>query len=362
MNRHCGFFGLWAKRFRIALVLVLVELSLVACGDSVVGTASLGGSGSSFAAPAFAKWQLQFNRQFPALPLNYNSVGSGQGRSDFLTGKTDFGASDVQITAEEAQAAKKNPDEIIQIPLMLGSIVLAFNLSGVRDLNFSPEAVCSIYTGKGLRWNDPKLRTDNPNAALPDAPINLVVRADKSGTTEVFTQYLSTICPDFKSIIGVSGLPDWKKLGLEVDAEPQNAGVGQEASSIQGTLGYLEQDYALLYNLAYANLKNGAGKFVKATKDSISSAVGDTTELNLALLNRPGDNTYPIVTTSYILLNRNYPDRAKGQAVVKLIQYILGEGQQDIRSYAYVGLPTPLVSMAQSKLKQVQAGGEAVLK
>ncbi|MBN9392282.1 MAG: phosphate ABC transporter substrate-binding protein PstS [Chloroflexi bacterium] len=356
------YFSSSTKFLSAGVLFILLGLLLAGCGNVANATSTLSGSGSSFAAPAFDTWRLQFSHNFPESTVTYQSLGSGQGRSDFLAGKTDFGASDVQITAQEAQASSKNFNNIVQIPVVLGSIVLAFNLPGITGLNMSQETVCGIYTGKITRWNDPKVQADNPNTALPDKAIQQMVRSDSSGTTQVFTQYLSAICPDFKNSVGVSGLPDWKKAGLEVLAAGQNDGVAHNISLAIGGFGYIEQDYAVQYSLPTVSLKNGAGKFVKATKESIVSAVSsNTTELNLSLLNQGGDNTYPIVTTSYLLLNRTYADRAKGQAVVKFAQYILQDGQQDIRTYTYIPLPPQILNLAQAKLKQVVAGGEAVL-
>lgn len=361
MRTGNSFFGTYTRFFSAGAVFILLGLLLAGCGSIASASSTLSGSGSSFAAPAFDAWRLQFNHSFPDGNVTYQSVGSGQGRSDFLAGKTDFGASDVQITAQEAQASPKKFEDIIQVPVVLGSIVLAFNLPGLNNLNMSQETVCGIYTGKITRWNDPRLQADNPNTALPDQTIQQMVRSDSSGTTQVFTQYLSAICPEFKNIIGVSGLPDWKKVGLDVLAAGQNDGVARNISLARGGFGYIEQDYALQYNLPYASLKNQAGKFVKATKESIVSAIGNTTDLNLALLNQGGDNTYPIVTTSYLLLNRSYTDKVKGQAIIKFAQYILQDGQRDIRTYTYIPLPPQILNLAQARLKEVVAGGEAVI-
>lgn len=362
MRTGNSFFATSTKFMSAGAIFIMLGLLLAGCGDVANASSTLAGSGSSFAAPAFDTWQLQFAHNNPNMSVTYQSVGSGQGRSDFLAGKTDFGASDVQITSQEAQAASKNFNDIIQVPMVLGSIVLAFNLDNVKDLNLSQETICGIYTGKITRWNDASLKAINPGATLPDMPIVIMVRSDSSGTTQVFTQYLSGICPEFKNAIGVSGLPDWKKVGLDVTADSQNAGVAHNTSLIKGAFGYIEQDYAVQYSLPYASLKNQAGKFVKASKESIVSAVGNATDLNLALLDRPGDNTYPIVTTSYLLLNRSYSDKLKGQTAVKFAQYILQDGQNDIRTYTYIPLPSQLLNLSQAQLKQVVAAGEPVLK
>lgn len=256
VHKKSGFLKIRAQSPSLLLVILLAVLMLAACGDNTPTptanqtpgtgsaamldltnlTATLNGSGSSFAAPAFNIWQPAFSRQAPNILVNYKPLGSGQGRSDFLAGKTDFGASDVQLSAEEVQKSQRNPNDIIQVPLMLAGIVLAFNVEGVNDLNFTPGIVCGIYTGKLTRWNDPKIKAENPAANLPDVPIELIVRSDNSGTTQNFTQYLSAICPEFKDKVGASGLPDWTKLGLQTEAAPQNAGVAGLTANARYTL------------------------------------------------------------------------------------------------------------------------------
>jgi len=370
--------------FNLVLGVLLISLTLVACGNNNVPPttnsgavnlvegldasrlkATLTGSGSSFAAPAYRVWELSFHQTAPEVLVNYAPLGSGKGRSDFLEGKTDFGGSDVQIKTEEAQG-KKSLSEIIQLPVALGGIVLAFNIPGVSDLNFTSDIICEIYTGKITNWNDLRIKAENTTANLPDAEISLAVRSDRSGTTEVFTEYLSAICPDFKKSIGVSGLPQWEKAGIkQVNALSQNAGVAGYVKLGINTLGYIELSYALELSLAYASVKNPAGKFVKASMDNITAAavnIKDNQSLTLDLLNQPGDETYPITAATYILLNRNYPDKATGRAIVGFVHYILHQGQSDIKRYNYAGLPATTLTAAQARLKLVNAAGETVLK
>jgi phosphate transport system substrate-binding protein len=327
--------------------------------------ADLNGSGSTLVAPALKVWQTELGKIAPNVKINYPGGGSGQGRSDFLTGKTDFGVSDVQLTADEAQKNNKNLADIIQIPATLAAVVFTFNLSGVTDLNISPDTACGIYTGKIANWNDAKIKADNPNASLPNTEIKFAVRADNSGTSTVFTTYLSAVCPDFKSAVGASGQPKWEGAGINVTTAPGNDGVAGLVKQTPGTLGYVEVAYALQNNLPFASVKNPAGKFVKPTLDSISvAAAGAKPDDNLKvdLINQPGDNAYPIATTTYILLNKTYSDAAKGQAVLGFVWYALHKGQNDAKAANYAPLPTSVVTQAEAKLKTVTAGGAAILK
>ena len=329
--------------------------------------ANLNGSGSTLVNPALKVWQTNFGKIAPSVKVNYPGGGSGQGRSDFLTGKTDFGGSDVQITPAEFQQNNKQPTDVIQIPVTLAGVVFTFNLPGVSELNLSPDTISAIYTGKITKWDDAKIKADNASANLPSLDIKFAVRSDSSGTSQVFTTYLATTSPDLKTAFGENGAtqPKWETAGINVTTASGNDGVAGLVKQTPGTLGYNEVAYALQNNLTYAAVKNQAGKFVKPTLDSLSAAAASAKpddNLKVNLINQPGDNTYPITTTSYFLLNKNYADAAKGQAIVSFVWYAIHQGGTDAKSANYAPLPDSLVSLAEAKLKTIMAGGQPIIK
>ncbi|MEI6045579.1 MAG: phosphate ABC transporter substrate-binding protein PstS, partial [Chloroflexota bacterium] len=297
--------------------------------------------------------------------VNYPGGGSGQGRSDFLTGKTDFGGSDVQITADEAQKNNKNLADIIQIPWTLGAVVFTYNLPGVTELNISPDVAGAIYTGKITKWSDPKIKADNATATLPDTDIKFAVRTDSSGTSQIFTTYLSAVNADFKAAVGAAGQPKWEAAGIGVTAAPGNDGVAGLVKQTAGTLGYVELAYALQNNLSYANVKNPAGKFVKPSLESISAAAV-TAKLDdnfqIDLINQAGDNAYPLSATSYGIFSKVYADKAKGEAIVGFLWYVLHKGQDDAKAANYAALPAAIVTKIEEQVKKITAGGAPVLK
>lgn len=330
-------------------------------------TANLNGSGSTLVNPALKVWQTEFGKIAGGVKVNYPGGGSGQGRSDFLTGKTDFGVSDVQVTAAEAQQNNKQLTDIIQIPSTLAAVVLTYNLPGVSDLNLTPEVIGAIYTGKITKWDDAKIKADNASVKLPSLDIKFAVRSDSSGTSDVFSGYLVAISPAFSAAIGgkSSGQPKWETAGINVTTAAGNDGVAGLVKQTAGTIGYTEVAFALQNSLTYATVKNSAGKFVKPTLENISAAAASAKpddNLKIILVNQPGDTSYPIATTTYFLLNKTYADAAKGQAIVSFVWYAIHKGGTDAKTANYAPLPASIISLAEARLKTITAGGSPIIK
>ena len=244
-------------------------------------------------------------------------------------------------------------------------MVFTYNLPGVTELNISPDVAGAIYTGKITKWSDPKIKADNPNATLPDTDIKFAVRADNSGTSQVFTTFLSAVSPDFKSAVGAAGQPKWEAAGINVTTAPGNDGVAGLVKQTAGTLGYVELAYALQNNLSYANVKNPAGKFVKPSLDSISAAAATATLTDnflIDLINQLGDNAYPLASTSYGIFSKVYDDKDKGQSIVGFLWYVLHKGQDDAKTANYAPLPAAIVTKIEAQVKTITAGGAPVLK
>ena len=323
--------------------------------------ANLNGSGSTLVSPALKIWQQEFGKLAPKVRINYQAGGSGQGRGDLLTGKTEFGVSDVQLSADEAQKTGHKLEDYLQIPATLAAIVLIYNLPDVPELHLSPQVLGDIYTGNIKKWNDQKIKQDNPEANLPDREIKFAVRADSSGTSEVFVTYLSAVSPDFKAKIGKpSGTPKWENVNINVTAASGNDGIAGLVKQSEGSLGYTEIAFAMQNKLRYATLKNRAGNFVKPSLETMSAAaesVKPDANLKVNLVDQPGQNAYPITTTTYFLLNQQYKNKAQGQAVVAFAWFALHQGGEMAKRANYAPLPEELRQQVEDKLNSVIAGG-----
>ncbi len=308
------------------------------------GNVSLNGAGASFPAPLYQAWFVQLNQEIPNLQVNYQSTGSGAGVEQFTQGTIDFGASDVAIKPKEAEKVK---DGALALPMTAGSIVVAYNLPGVDKLQLSQEAYTGIFAGEITKWNDPKIAKDNPGVSLPDQPITVVHRSDGSGTTAVFTKHLAAVSPEWKKEFGDGKSIAWPtKKGKFLGAKG-NEGVTATLQQNQGSIGYVEYGYAKNNKLTFAALQNKAGKFVEANDESAAAALASEPlpeDLILFISNPPGETAYPIVTYTWMLLNKKYSDPEKAKAVEAMIQYGLTTGQQQSSALGYVPLPKEVVT------------------
>lgn len=296
----------------------------------------LTGAGASFPAPLYQRWFVEVNQEHPDLRVDYQSVGSGAGVKQFTAGTVDFGASDVAMTDEEIQAVSRG---VHLLPMTAGSIVLAYNVPGVETgLKLSREAYTDILLGKIKTWNDPKIAEANPGVNLPDLPITVVHRSDGSGTTGVFTKHLSAISPEWKEKVGEGKTVEWP-TGV---GGSKNDGVTAQIAQNEGAVGYVEYGYAKSKNLAVAALENKSGNFIEANDESASKTL-EAVELpeNLrAFIEDPeGDQSYPIVTYTWLLAYQKYDDPQKAKSLEAAIEYGLNEGQKLAPELGYVALP-----------------------
>lgn len=299
---------------------------------------SLTGAGASFPAPLYQNWFVELNRKVPELQVNYQSVGSGAGVEQFTAETVNFGASDVAMTDEEMAAIERGT---ILLPMAAGSIVLAYNLPGVEELNLPREVYVDIMLGNITSWSDPAIVAANPDVELPDSNITVVHRSDGSGTTGVFTKHLSAISPDFESQIGEGKTVEWPTTGNFIGGKG-NEGVTAQIQQTEGAIGYVEYGYAANNDLSVASLENASGNFVAPTPEAASATL-DAVELpeNLrAFITDPeGDQSYPIVTYTWMLAYEQYDDPAQAKAMEVMVEYGLNEGQQISPELGYVALP-----------------------
>ncbi|QYX33022.1 phosphate ABC transporter substrate-binding protein PstS [Sphaerospermopsis torques-reginae] len=306
------------------------------------GDVTLTGAGASFPAPLYQTWFTELNKKYPSLKVNYQSVGSGAGVEQFTKGTVDFGASDVAMKDEEI--AKIPADKgVMMLPVTAGSIVLAYNLPDVPELKLPRTVYTDILLGKIKTWNDPAIAKANPDAKLPNQPITVIHRADGSGTTGVFTKHLSAISPEWKEKVGEGKSVKWP-VGV---GGKGNEGVTAQIQQTQGAIGYVEYGYAKQSNLKTAALENKSGKLITANEESASKTLEAVTlpeNLRAFISDPEGADSYPIVTYTWILAYKKYPDAAKAKAMEAAIEYALTDGQKLAGELGYVPLPANVVT------------------
>ncbi|AUT03786.1 phosphate ABC transporter substrate-binding protein PstS [Nostoc sp. CENA543] len=315
------------------------------------GNVSLTGAGASFPAPLYQSWFTDLNKKYPNLQVNYQSVGSGAGVEQFTKGTVDFGASDVAMKDEEIQKVSTDKG-VILLPMTAGSIVLAYNLPDVGELKLPRAVYVDILLGNIKNWNDPKIAAANPEAKLPDQPITVIYRSDGSGTTGVFTKHLSAISPDWKSKVGDGKTVNWP-TGVGAKG---NEGVTAQIQQTQGSIGYVEYGYAKQNNLKFAALENKGGKFVVPTEESAAKTLEAVTlpeNLRAFITDPEGADSYPVVTYSWIMVYKKYPDAAKAKAIEAMIEYGLTEGQKVAAELGYVPLPQNVVQKVATAADQI---------
>jgi phosphate transport system substrate-binding protein len=335
---------------KIARLTVCATLLLAACSQQspVVSTAQaqllINGAGSSFDNPAFMLWKEAYSKTDPNVQINYQSVGSGAGIKQLVSRTVNFGASDAPMTDE---AMKNAPGKILHIPVVAGAVAITYNLPGSPALKFDDATLSGIYLGQITKWNDPKIAALNPGANLPDTSIIVVHRSDGSGTTFIFSDYLSSVSHDWASKVGKNVSVNWP-AGV---GGKGNEGVAGQVKQLPGAIGYVELAYAKQNKLPVAELKNAAGKFVAPSPESVSKAMATATipdDFRFSMVNAPGDESYPIAGASWVLLYQKQGDAKKGKTLVAFLKWCVSEGQKMSPQLDYAPLPD---SVQQRELK-----------
>jgi phosphate transport system substrate-binding protein len=349
---------------RVVALLSIIGLACsgVSCNSSSSapgGQFKLQGAGASFPAPLYGKWFKAYNAAHPNVQIDYQSNGSGAGIKALIDKTVDFGASDMAMKPEEI----KQVDVGVQLlPMTAGCIVLAYNLEGVDDLKLSRDAYVGIFLGKITKWNDPAIAKTNEGVKLPDAPVNVVVRADSSGTTYVFTKHLSAISEEFAKSPGTNKMPNWP-VGTK---SLNNEGIAGSLATTPGAIGYMEYGYAKMNKkIKVAKLQNKAGKFIEANLASAQAALASVKmpEDMITWVSDPeGDGSYPIVTYTWIMCYKKYAEAKKANALKDVLNYCLTEGQKQSEALGYVPLPEKVVSRAQAALANISSDEGAASK
>jgi phosphate transport system substrate-binding protein len=329
---------------------ILVCVALVLLSTAVLAQTNLNGAGATFPYPIYSKWFNEFGKVH-SVQINYQSIGSGGGIRQLQSGTVDFGASDMPLNDDQLKEMGK---PIIQFPTVLGSVVPAYNVPGVSgEIKFTPEALAGIFLGKITKWNDKSLTDANPGLKLPDTQIVVTHRSDGSGTTFVWTDYLSKISPEWKSLVGSNTSVKWP-VGL---GGKGNEGVAGLVRQQPGAIGYVELIYALQNNIPFGPVKNAAGNFVKASLDSTTAAAASAKvpdDFRVSITNASGKNSYPIASFTYLLVPTQWQDQTKKNAMVNFLNWMLASGEPMAQALNYAPLPKLVAEKERSKIKEIR--------
>lgn len=333
--------------------------SLGAVSAAHAGPLMINGAGATFPYPLYSKWFYEYSNANPGLRFNYQSIGSGGGIRQITAGTVDFGATDAPMTEE---GMKKLPGTILHIPTALGAVVPVYNLDGVpAGLKLTPDVLAGIYLGKITRWNDPRIAEWNKTVTLPNSDIVVVHRSDGSGTTDIFTNYLTTVNAEWRAKVGRAPAVKWP-AGI---GGKGNEGVAGVVKQTPGAIGYVELAYARQNKMKIGSLRNKEGRFVIPTLEAISAAAAGPAksmpaDFRVSLVDAPGKESWPISGLTWILVYKDQKDEARGKAMVQFLKWAIKDGQRMAAALDYAPLPRPLVEKIDKALKQISFKGRSL--
>jgi phosphate transport system substrate-binding protein len=332
---------------KLVLLLVCVLLAM-----PVLGQTTLNGAGATFPAPMYSKWFSEYHKSHSDVQVNYQPIGSGGGIRQVTSGTVDFGASDMPMTDKQLQDSKV---KILNVPTVLGAVVPAYNIPGVSgEVRFTPEALAGIFLGKISKWNDKALASANPGVNFPDKDIIVVHRSDGSGTSFIFTDYLSKVSPDWKNQVGADTSVKWP-VGM---GGKNNEGVAGLIRQLSGSIGYVELIYAVQNNIPYGSVRNSSGAFVKASLDGVTAAAASAPKMpadfRVSITNAPGKDAYPISSFTWLLIPAQSKDAAKGKILADFLNWMVTDGQKMTSALSYAPLPDNVVAKVKEAIKQVK--------
>lgn len=317
-----------------------------------VAQTKLNGAGATFPNPIYSKWFYSYHQQHPDIEINYQAIGSGGGIRQVTAGTVDFGATDGPMSDQQLKDAKF---KILHLPTVLGSVVPAYNIPGFSgELKFTPDVLAGIYLGKITSWNDPAIAKVNPGVSLPNQAIVVVHRSDGSGTTYIWTDYLSKVSPDWNSQVGKGTSVKWP-VGLGAKG---NEGVAGMVRQMEGAFGYVELIYALQNNIAFGPVKNAAGNFVKASLESTTAAAASANDMpadfRVSITNAAGQDSYPISSFTWLLVPADWKDKTKQKVFVDFLNWMLDQGQTMTSELNYAPLPDSVKAKEREAVKTIQ--------
>jgi phosphate transport system substrate-binding protein len=346
--------------FRSLFLSTVGLATLLAPPARLLQAQSLTGAGATFPNPIYTKWFDAYHKA-TGVQINYQSIGSGGGIRQYTEGTVDFGASDGPMTQEQMAAVQ---GKVLHIPTVLGAVVLTYNLPGLSStpLKFEGPVVADIFLGKITKWNDRRIAAANPGVNLPNQDIIVVHRSDGSGTSYIFTDYLSKVSSEWKERVGTATSLNWP-VGL---GGKGNEGVTQQVKQTEGAIGYVELIYAVANKLGYAQVKNATGKFVVPSLESVTAAAAGakfapTTDFRVSITNAPGADAYPISSFTWLLVRPDTKDAAKAKALKGFLAWMItDEAQKMATELDYAPLPKPVVTLIDARLKTLKSDGKPI--
>jgi phosphate transport system substrate-binding protein len=342
------------KRIAGTILAAVVLLGAVALAQ---GALLINGAGASFPYPIYSKWFEEYRKSNTSVEINYQSVGSGAGIKQVTEGTVDFGATDGPMNDEQLKAFQdKHGFGILHFPTVLGAVVPTYNVSGVTgQLKFTPEALAGIFLGKITKWNDPAIGGPNKGVNLPASDIVVVHRSDGSGTTYVWTDYLSKVSQEWKDKVGKGTSVNWP-VGL---GGKGNEGVTGQIKNAPNSIGYVELIYAKANNVPYGSVKNESGTFVQADLASVSAAAAGAAstmpdDFRVSITNAPGKTTYPISSFTWLLIPEKFSDAGKRDAMKGFLKWMMSDGQKYAKDLSYAELPKAVVAKESKALSKIQ--------
>ena len=342
------------KRFAGLAISVLALCAIVLADNALL----INGAGATFPYPIYSKWFDVYHTKNPNFQFNYQSVGSGAGIKQVTEGTVDFGATDGPMNDDQLKAfqEKHNGTGILHFPTVLGADVPTYNIPGVTSaLNFTPEALAGIFLGKVTKWNDPAITSSNKTVTLPAADIIVVHRSDGSGTTYIWTDYLSKVSEEWKSKVSKGTSVNWP-VGL---GGKGNEGVTGLVKQTPNSIGYVELIYAVQNNIPYGTVKNSSGNFVKADLASVTAAAAGAAkempeDFRVSITNAPGKTAYPISSFTWLLIPQKFQDAGKRDAIKGFLKWMLSDGQNSVETLSYAKLPKEVVEKEKKAINNIQ--------
>ncbi len=335
---------------KLLLVLALASAGTAHAADSLL----INGAGATFPFPLYSKWFSDYHKLLPEYRFNYQSIGSGGGIKQITERTVDFGASDAPLTDEELAKAPG----LVHIPTVMGAVVVTYN-APVAELRLTPNTLAGLFLGTITKWNDPAIATDNPGVKLPDSAVAVVHRSDGSGTTNIFTDYLAKVSPEWKAKVGAGKSVKWP-VGLGAKG---NEGVTGLVKTTPGAVGYVELAYANQNKLPMSSLKNRDGNFVKPSLEGTSAAAAGVempADFRVSITNAAGKNAYPMASFTYLLVYKDQTDAVKGPAIAQFLWWAIHDGQASAAALDYAPLPKPVVAKVEQTLKSLTVQGKSV--